>query len=105
MARASHWSCSLNVKDSDFGVTSTRDDFTIIRVWHEFHGEDVTAMTSVNGGGKVELFGGIFWLVRVEVDLLVVGARCEELAGFRPTIRVISTAHSLKLVQVRTLKR
>jgi len=51
-------------------------------VWHEFHGEDVTAMTSVNGGGKVELFGGIFWLVRVEVDLLVVGARCEELAGF-----------------------
>ena len=82
LACTGHWCCSFNVKDSDFGVTGTRYDFAIIRVWHEFHREDVATVTSVNGGSEMELFGGIFGLVGVEVDLPVVGARGEKLARF-----------------------
>jgi len=37
LARASYWSYSFNVKDSDFGVAGTRHDLAVIRVWHEFH--------------------------------------------------------------------
>ena len=57
-------------------------------------------MTSVDGGGEMELFGGIFGLVGVEIDLPVIGAGGEKLARFRPTVGVImiSAACSLKIV-------
>jgi hypothetical protein len=88
----------LQIKDPDFSISSRGDHSAVATVWHELDREDVLRVSSSNGASQLKLLAFAGRLVRVNVQMLIVRARGQKSARFRPTQRIYATGMAVKLI-------
>jgi len=62
----------LDIEDSD--IIGRGDNGTVVRVGHKLDGEDVTPVPRHYRSGQAELRRRRFWVVRMDVDAVVIRA-------------------------------
>lgn len=66
-------------------VIGCRNDGPVVRVGHKLDGENVGAVAGKNRGRQMELRSRRLWVVRVDVDTVVVRPRSQQATRSRPT--------------------
>ena len=77
----------LDVKYAN--IIGSRYDCAVIRVGHELDTEDVGAMACDNGCGEAELRCRRFGLVGMDIDTVVIRARCKQATRCGPASKII----------------
>jgi hypothetical protein len=74
----------FDVEHPHLSITSTGDQRLIVRVRCKFDAKDVGCVAGREDGAQGEGFGCGIGIVRPNIEIGVVGARCKELSGSRP---------------------